>query len=169
MIVKKIIGNDFVKKPIDDLKIVRNYINGTNNVSYRKYKKALDRISDSKDPEALTVASSIQKRTISDQVFQERRINLLNKAIDLEFAPAMVAVAESYYHKKDYEQAFKLYERAAKLNNAHAIRELAFTYENGFYGFKKDKVRAEALRGKIKNGIVWNMDDGFDAQYSDYE
>lgn len=45
----------FMKKPLNHIKTVRNYFHGINDVSYRKFKKALDRLVEVEDPEGLVI------------------------------------------------------------------------------------------------------------------
>lgn len=158
-----------MKKLVDHLKTVRNRLNGDGNVSDRRFKKASDKLIESEDPEGLIIASGTPCRRMSWEDLEKRQERLLMKAVELEFAPAMVALAEFYYNDKNYEEAFKLYERAAKLNNAYALKVLAYTLEGGWDGVKKDKVRAEALMRKAKNGTIWGSSKGFNAERSDYE
>lgn len=158
-----------MKKSVNHLKTVRNYFNGNNNVSYRKFKRALDNLVKSEDPEGLVIAASTQGKNMNDEEFNERRMKLLSRAIELEFSHAMVALAEDYYHKRNNEEAFKLYERAARLNNAHALKVLSMVYKLGIDGFEKDSVKAKELKERSKSGVVWSIDKGFDAERSDYD
>lgn len=158
-----------MKKSVNHLKTVRNYFNGNNNVSYRKFKRALDNLVKSEDPEGLVISASTQGKNMNDEEFNERRMKLLSRAIELEFSHAMVALAEDYYHKRDNKKAFKLYERAAKLNNAHALKVLSMVYKLGIDGFEKDSVKAKELKERAQVGEVWNDYDGFDAERSDYD
>lgn len=158
-----------MKKQVDHLRTVRNYLNGNENVSDRRFKKALDKLIESEDPEGLIIASGTPCRRMSWEELEKRQEKLLNKAVALEFVPAMVALAEFYYNQKNYKKAFELYERAAKLNNAYALKVLAYTYRGGWDGFEKDVVRAESLMKRAENGTVWSMSKGFDAERSDYE
>lgn len=159
----------FMRKSLNHIKTVRNYFHGINDVSYRKFKKALDRLVEVEDPEGLVIAASTQLKNMSDEDFNEKRKKLLSKAIQLDFSHAMVALAEDYYHKQDNENAFKLYERAAKLNNAHALKVLSMVYELGIDGFEKDFIKAKELKERAQGGEVWNDYDGFNAERSDYE
>lgn len=159
----------FMKESLNHIKTVQNYFYGINDVSYRKLRKHQIGLVEVKDPKGLVIAASTQLKNMSDEDFNERRKKLLSKAIQLDFSHAMIALAEDYYRKRDNENAFKLYERAAKLNNIHALKVLSVVYELGIDGFEKDFIKAKELKERAQCGEVWNDYDGFDAERSDYE
>lgn len=138
-------------------------------VSFRRFKKVLNHLVSMKNPEALVIASSIQLEHTSDEEFMKKQEKLLKEAIDLDFAPAMVALAEIYYDKCDYDEAFRLYEKAADLNHAYALKILAVNYERGLHGYEKNLEKSTELRNRSKNGINWSIDKGYEAQFCDYD
>ena len=167
--VNKIMYKNITNNNVNYLKTVRNYFHGIDNVSYRRFKKALDKLIELEDPEGLVIGAGMPNRRMSWEELEERQERLLIQAVEKEFVPAMVALAEYYYDKGSYKKAFELYERAAELNDAYAMKVLAYSYRGGFDGLKKNEKKAKALMEKSKHGINWSKSKGFDAERSDYD
>lgn len=152
------------KKKLNPLAVVRAYYKDgviKKSVSYRRYKHALRQLPTTNDPEAWYMASSIMPRTMNEDDYEVFRLNLIHKAIEANFAPAMVALAEIYWWQNDFEKAYTLYEQASKLNDSYALRELGRAYDLGHQSYPKDLEKAKWYFEKAKQGKHWTMEDGF--------
>ena len=162
-----------MKRQNSKIRTLRKYYSANNvheqAVSLRRFKKVLNNLVKTNHPEALVIAATLQCKNESDEDFFKRRSALLNKAIDLNFSPAMVELAEEYYDKQNYQKAFELYENAAKINHSYALKIIALNYELGLHGYKKNLEKARKFRDLALNGIVWSVHEGYEAECCDYD
>lgn len=151
------------------LETLYDYSSAKNKVSIKRFKNVLSNLVKENNPEALVIASSINFRpkTVDEQTFETYRIRLLEKAISLKFSPAMVEMAEIFYEKQQYPQAFQLYEQAGALNHAYALKILALNYEFGWHGYEKNLSKANELKRRAGDAIVWNKCEGYNAKFCD--
>lgn len=143
--------------------LFRQYWRGEVSLSKRQVKKYLARLRDSNHPEGLIIVASYD--VYKDETkFDTEYTRLMLQAVEQGFAPAMLLLAEHFYHQNKMDEAIKLYEKTASMNYSHALRELSMAYQYGYYGYPINLEKANDYMEKSKTGIKWDFFEGFDTQ-----
>lgn len=158
---KKGKNKKYSKIPEELVKLFRKNWNGEITFTRRQVKKYVARLRESNYPEGLVIVASYN--LFKDEAeFNAEYIRLMSKAIDQNFVPAMLLLAEHYYQQNQMDKAIVLYEKAASMNYTHALRELSIAYQYGYYGYPKNPAKSHSYMEKSKTGIKWDFFDGFD-------
>jgi hypothetical protein len=95
-------------------------------------------------PRVQQILDDVKARLDIASPFDEELHRKLDDAISMGSDQAMAYKGTALLHgdgiKPDVQQATKLFKQAAEMGNAHAQRELAFLYSNGFIGTEPDEV-----------------------------
>lgn len=143
--------------------LFRQYWRGEVSLSKRQVKKYLARLRDSNRPEGLIIVASYD--VYKDETkFDTEYTRLMLQAVEQGFAPAMLLLAEHFYHQNKMDEAIKLYEKTASMNYSHALRELSMAYQYGYYSYSINLEKANEYMEKSKTGIKWDFFEGFDTQ-----
>jgi len=109
------------KAVLDLLKIIKN----------NNYFEILKEEVDIENPEAMFVWAGLTGLEIDFQITQEQAINLLKKAAELNYVPALIELGLIYHSgeivEKDENTAFKYWEKASELGSTEAKVRLAFS------------------------------------------
>lgn len=138
----------------------RYAINNRKNISRRNYKKILKPLLAVNDGEALMLLS-IMPRLSSERRIDNYQIDLLKRAKNCRFPPAITALGLIYYDQGKIDLALDLIHEAATLNAAEALRILSISYELGIDGCPKDQCLATAFKDRLKEQPEYDVLIGY--------
>ena len=92
-----------------------------------------------------TVDETIEEQMKIEEMFDNKKAELIKGDAEIGDADAQYEIAENYYYGKgveqDYKEAVKWYAQATKQGHAAAQNNLGYMYQNG-YGVEQDYARA---------------------------
>lgn len=151
-------------EPVDALRIVRNHINyGNKNIKRRHLKKLLKPLVQENNPEAILLLSTLPTRQ-SDKKMSYISLKMARKAAHTGFPPAISHLAEIYYDSGNYEECYPLYQKAADLEEPHALNVLSAVYKFGIDGFEKNLELSKEYEERAKKSKKWDFITGYNEE-----
>lgn len=132
----------------------RTGLNLFNKESYSQALPYLQRAAKSGSLDALTCLGQMYERGLGVEKSSTIMLNMYNKAIQGGFVPAMMHLAEHYYHSSDVQKALELWKQAADKGCNKALFFIGECYELG-NGVKMDWDKADEyyLEGSIDDAF----------------
>ncbi len=114
--------------PIAQFALAEHFLNSRHATNIKLGIAWLNKSVASGNPKALTKLGSIYCAGKLTRFEPDKGIELLNKAIEQNYAPAMVELGDVVLKQKDYKQAVEWYQKAANLKDINAPLQLAHAY-----------------------------------------
>lgn len=136
----------------------------TPNLKKRRLKKCLKPLLDLGDPEAILLFDMLTSNSSVEQ-----SIATAQKAANTGFPPAISHLAEIHYNQGNYDKAYYLYQKAADLEEPHALYVLSAVYKLGIDGFEKNLKLSQEYEERAKKAKKWDFTVGYNDEYIMYE